>query len=138
MVKKSDGSWRPCRDFRRLSLLSETDCYLLPNMTDITSSLAGATIFSKLDLKKGYLQIRVHPADVKKTAIITPFGLFKFIRMPFGLKNAGMTFQHFMDQVLAGLPFILVYLDNILVASPDRKTHLEHLRIVLQHLRDNG
>ena len=58
--------------------------------------------------------------------------------MPFGLKNAGMTFQRFIDRVLAGLPFILVYLDDILIASPDRKTHLQHLRIVLQRLRDHG
>ena len=138
MVQKSDGSWRPCGDFRRLNLLSETDCYPLPNMTDITGSLAGAAVFSKLDLKKGYHQIPVHPADVRKTAIITPFGLFEFVRMPFGLKNAGMTFQRFIDRVLAGLPFVLVYLDDILVASPDRKTHLEHLRVVLERLRENG
>ena len=138
MVKKSDGSWRPCGDFRRLNLQSDTDCYPLPNMTDITSSLAGATVFSKLDLKKGYHQIPVHPAHVKKTAIITPFGLFEFVRLPFGLKNAGMTFQRFIDRVLAGLPFVLVYLDDILVASPDRKTHLEHLRAVLQRLQENG
>ena len=75
---------------------------------------------------------------MRKTAIITPFGLFKFVRMPFGLKNAGMTFQRFIDRVLAGLPFVLVYLDDILVASPDRKTHLEHLRVVLERLRENG
>ena len=90
MVQKSDGSWRPCRDFRRLNLITEDDCYPLPNMADTTSSLAGATIFSKLDLEKGYHQIPVNPADVKKTAIITPFGIFEFLRMPFGLKNAGM------------------------------------------------
>ena len=101
-------------------------------MRDITSSLAVATVLSKLDLKKGYHQIPVQPAHVKKTAIINPFGLFKFVRLPFGLKNAGMTFQRFMDRVLAGLPFVLVYLDDILVESPDRKTHLEHLRAVLQ------
>ena len=133
MVKKADGSWRPFRDFQHLNLLSETDCYPLPNMTDITGSLAGTTIFSKLDLKKGYHQIPVHPADVKKTAIITP--LFEFIRMPFGLKNAGITFQKFVDKLLSGLPFVLVYLDDILVASPDRKTHLAHLRIVLERFR---
>ena len=78
MVKK----WWPCGDYHRLNIISETDCYLLPNMADITSSLAGGRVFSKLDLKKGYHQIPVHPADVKKTAIITPFGLFEFIRMP--------------------------------------------------------
>ena len=104
-------------------------------MTDITSSLAGATVFSKLDLKKGYHQIPVHPADVKKTAIITPFGLFEFPRMPFGLKNAGMTFQRFMDKILAGLPFVLVYLNDILVASPHRSLHAGHLRQVLDRLK---
>ena len=82
-------------------------------MADITSTLAGKRIFSKLDLKKGYHQIPVHPSDQKKTAIITPFGLFIFKRLPFGLKNAGMTFQRFMDRVLAGLPFVLVSLDDI-------------------------
>ena len=76
MVQKSDGSWRPCGDFRRLNLITEDDCYPLPNMANITSSLAGATIFSRLDLKKGYHQIPVHLSDAKKMAIITPFGLF--------------------------------------------------------------
>ena len=138
MVKKSDGSWQPCGDFRRLNLISEADCYPLPNMADITSSLAGATIFSKLDLKKGYHQIPVHPSDIKKTAIITPFGLFEFLQMPFNLTNARMTLQRFMDRCLAGLPFVLVYLDNILVASPDRQSHAIHLRQVLEGLQANG
>ena len=138
MVQKSDGSWRPCGDFRRLNLITEDDRYPLPNMADITSSLAGATIFSKLDLKKGYHQIPVHKSDIRKTAIITPFGLFEFLRMPFGLKNAGMSFQRFMDRLLGGLPFVLIYLDDILVASPDRLTHASHLRIVLDLLQKNG
>jgi len=138
MVQKSDGSWRPCGDFRRLNAISDTDCYPLPNMVDITSGLSGNAVFSKLDLKKGYHQIPVNPADIKKTAIITPFGLFEFLRMPFGLKNAGMTFQRFMDRVMAGLDFVLVYLDDILVASHDRRSHAGHLRQVLERLRDNG
>ena len=138
MVQKSDGSWRPCGDFRRLNIISDADCYPLPNMADITGSLKGATVFSKLDLKKGYHQIPVHPSDIKKTAIITPFGLFEFLRMPFGLKNAGMTFQRFMDRVMAELPFVLVYLDDILVASADRRSHAGHLRQVLERLRENG
>ena len=104
MVQKTDGSWRPCGDYRPLNLLTEADCYPLPNMADITSSLAGTTVFSKLDLKKGYHQIPVHPAQVKKTAIITPFGFFEFIRMPFGLKNAGMSFQRFFRQGIGWAP----------------------------------
>ena len=119
-------------------MISEADCYPLPNLADITSSLAGATIFSKLDLKKGYHQIPVHPSDIRKTAIITPFGLLEFLRMPFGLKNGGMTFQRFMDSCLAGLPFGLFYLDDILVSSPDRQSHAEHLRQVLEHLQANS
>ena len=98
MVQKTDGSWRPCGNYRRLNLLTEADCYPLPNMADITSSLAGTTVFSKLDLKKGYHQIPVHPAHVKKTAIITPFGLFELIRMPFGLKKCWNVFLTFYRQ----------------------------------------
>ncbi len=112
MVMKPDGSWRPCGNFRRLNAMTEADCYPLPNMTNIISNLAGQQIFSKLDLKKGYHQVPVHEADIRKTAIITPFGLYEFRRTSFGLKNAGMTFQRFMDQVLVGLPFVIVYLDQ--------------------------
>ena len=75
-------------------------------------------------------QQAVPQADVKRTSIITPFGLFEFLWMPFGLKNASMMFQRFMDRVLAGLPFILVYLDDIWVASTDRQSHTAHLRLV--------
>ena len=79
-------------------------------------------------MKKGYHQILVNPSDVKKMAFITPFGLFEFLRMPFGLKNAGMSFQCFMNRILGSLPFVLIYPDNILVASLDKKTHAVHLR----------
>ena len=78
------------------------------------------------------------PYDIPKTAIITTFGLFEFVRMPFGLGAAGSTFQHLMDRVLAGLPFMIVYLDDILVASPDHASHQHHLREVLSRLRENG
>ena len=77
-------------------------------------------------------------ADVPKTAICTPFGLFEFIRMPFGLKNAGQTFQRMMDDVLEGLDCCYVYMDDILVASVDEATHVEDLRAVFQRLRGAG
>jgi hypothetical protein len=81
----ADGSWRPSRDFRRLNLVTETDVYLLPNMLDFAARAAGCTVFSKIDLRKGYHQIPVNPEGVQKTANTTPFGLFEYKRMPFGL-----------------------------------------------------
>jgi hypothetical protein len=114
-------------DYRHLNLQTVEDKYPLPNMADLLARLDGCTVFSKLDLKKEYLQVPVATADVAKTAIIMPFGLFEFVRMPFGLKNADMTFQCLMDSLLGGLPFAFVYLDDILVASPSEVLHRRHL-----------
>ncbi len=140
MVKKKDGSWRPCRDYRHLNLQTVKDKYPLPNMADLAARLAGCTIFSKLDLKKGYLQVPVAIGDIHKTAtaIITPFGLFEFVRMPFGLKNAGMTFQRLMDTLLGGHPFAFIYLDDILVASSNAADHRRHLCQVFEVLEKSG
>jgi hypothetical protein len=138
MVKKKDGSWRPCGDYRHRNLQTVEDRYPLPNMADLAAPLAGCTVFSKLDLKKGYLQVPVPAGDVPKTAIITPFGLFEFVRMPFGLKNAGMTFQWLMDTLLGGLPFVFVYLDDILVASSSSAEHRRHLSQVFAILEKSG
>jgi hypothetical protein len=118
MVKKPDGSWRCCGDYRRLNNVTVPDTYPLPNMMDFSSRVAGCSIFTKIDLRKGYYQIPMHPAGILKTAIITPFGLFEFLRLTFGLRNAGSTFQRLMDRVLAGLAFAFVYLDDIIIASP--------------------
>ncbi len=94
MERKPDGSWQTCGDYRRLNLVTVPDSYPLPNMLDFLERIAGCKIFSKVDLRKGYHQILMHPADIPKTAIATLFGLFKFLRMTFGLRNAGNTFQH--------------------------------------------
>ena len=93
IVKKTDGRWRPCEDCRLLNLQTQPDLYMCPNIADLTARLEGCTIFSKLDLRKGFHQIPVRSRDIHKTAIITPFGLWEFIRMPFGLRNAGQSFQ---------------------------------------------
>jgi Reverse transcriptase (RNA-dependent DNA polymerase)/RNase H-like domain found in reverse transcriptase len=138
MVLKKDGTWRPCGDFCRLNLITAADCYPLPNMADCSARLDGCQVFSKLDLQKGYLQVPVAAEDIPKTAVITTFGLFEFIRMPFGLKNAGMTFQRMMDQIFADIPYVFIYLDDVLVASRDMEEHQRHLRQVLSLLQANG
>ena len=92
MVKKKDGSWRPCGDYRCLNNVTVPDRYLLPNIADFSSHISGSKVFSKLDLQKGYYQVPMAPDDIKKTAIITPFGMFEFLGLSFGLRNAGQTF----------------------------------------------
>jgi hypothetical protein len=138
MVPKPDGSWRPCGDFRRLNNVTVADKYPVPNIRDFTNRLAGSHVFSKLDLVKGYYQIPMAAADIPKTAVITPFGMYEFLVMPFGLCNAGASFQRMMDRILSGLPFVFVYLDDVLIASPDQELHLAHLRQVLDLFRLHG
>lgn len=138
MVKKPNGDWRPCGDYRRLNLITAADKYPLPNMLDFAARLRGCKVFSKLDLRKGYHQIPMNPDDIKKTAIITPFGLWEFLRMPFGLMNASMTFQRHMDRVTGDLYYTFTYLDDVIVASPDESTHLQHLQEVLGRFRQHG
>ena len=132
------GGWRVCGDYRRLNHMTTTDRYPVKSLQDFNAELRGKKIFSKVDLLKGYHQIPVNPADIRKTAVITPFGLFVFPRCPFGLKNAGQDFQRLMDQILGDVPHTFVYLDDILIASETMEEHLEDLKNVFQILEANG
>lgn len=138
MTPKADGTLRPCGDYRNLNKQTEPDHYPVPNMADLINSLHGAKVFSKLDLLKGYFQVPVHPEDVPKTAIITPFGSFVFFYSTFGLKNSGATFQRLMDTIFGEIPFVVVYIDDLLIFSRNHVEHKQHLRTTLRLLRDNG
>ena len=138
MVPKEDGTWRPCGDFRCLNDATDTDKYPVPHLLDFSAQLQGCRHFLKVDLIRGYHQIPVAAEDVHKTAVITPFGLYEFLRTPFGLKNAAQAFQRLMDTVCQDLGFVFVYLDDVLVASRTAEEHRVHLAKLFARLRDFG
>ena len=135
VAKKSTGDWRPCGDYRALNAITVADSYPIPHLHDFSAALENAVIFSKVDLIRAYNQIPVNVSDIPKTAVTTPFGLFEFLRMPFGLRNAAQTFQRFIDTVLRGLPFVFAYIDDLLIASTSEDEHEEHRSI---YLKDYG
>ena len=137
MVTNASGGWRPCGDYRRFNNVTVPDRYPVPHIQDLSAQLAGRRVFSKVDLIRGYHQIPMAAADIPKTAVITPFGLYDFLRMPFGLKNAAQAFQRLMDIVCQGLD-IFVYIDDILEASKNAKAHRRYLRLLFQRLREHG
>ncbi len=138
MVRKKDGSWRPSGDSRRLNLATTHDCYPLPSILDLSNKLHGCKFISCIDLVKGYHQIPMAAQDIAKTAIITPFVLFEYLFIPFGLRNAAQTFQRFMDSLLKHLPFVFCYLNDIIIASHSLEEHIEHLRQIFTILHENG
>ncbi len=140
VVDKKDGGSRLCIDYRGLNSKTHLDAYPMPQITDILDSLQGAKVFSTLDLKSGYWQVEMDLASVEKTAFITISGLYEFLCLPFGLKNAAASFQRLMEQVLREHTnrCCMVYIDDIIVYSPDIQTHLQHLKQIFSSLHTAG
>ncbi|UYV62540.1 hypothetical protein LAZ67_2000988 [Cordylochernes scorpioides] len=140
LVKKKNGSWRFCVDYRHLNKITKKDVYPLPRIDDTLDCLRGASYYSSMDLRSGYWQIEVDEADREKTAFITPDGLYEFKVMPFGLCNAPATFERMMDTLLRGLKWsmCLCYLDDIIVFSPTFDEHVRRLELVLRCLSKAG
>ena len=140
LVRKKDGKTRFCVDFRKLNDCTRKDAQPLPRIDESLDALGGACFFSTLDLASGYWQVMMDPKSKEKTAFTTPYGLYQFRVMPFGLCNAPATFQRLMERVLSGLHWTacLVYLDDIIIFSKTVEQHLALLRDVLSRLRRAG
>jgi hypothetical protein len=138
-VKKKDGSLRMCVDYRPLNAVTIKNKYPLPRIDVLFDQLVGAKIFSKIDLRSGYHQIKIRASDVPKTAFSTRYGLYEFLVMSFGLTNALAYFMYLMNSVFMNElnKFVVVFIDDILIYSKNKAEHAKHLRIVLQRLRDH-
>ena len=138
MVTQNNSDWRPAVDYRSLNCITRPDKYPLPNLQDFTQNLAGNRIFSKIDLVRACNQIPVFEPDIEKTAVITPFGLFEFVYIPYCLCNNPQTFQRFIHEVLFGLDFCFAYLDDVLLASKSEDDYLQHLKTIFERLSKFG
>jgi hypothetical protein len=132
-VEKKDGTKRMCIDCRSLNEVTVKNKYPLRRIEDLFDQLRGASVFSKIDLRSGYHQLRIRPSDIPKTTFITKYGLYEFTIMSFGLMNAPAYFMYLMNSVFIDYldKFVVVFIDDILIYSQNEQEHEEHLRKVL-------
>ena len=138
-VPKKDGGTRMCVDYRALNEVTIKNKYPLPRIEDLFDQLKGACVFSKIDLRSGYHQLKIRASDIPKTAFVSRYGLYEYTVMSFGLTNAPAYFMYLMNKVFMDYldKFVVVFIDDILVFSRNEEEHEEHLRLVLQRLREN-
>jgi hypothetical protein len=137
-VKKKDQSLHMCVDYRPLNAVTIKNKYPLPRIDILFDQLSKAKVFSKIDLRSGYHQIKIYPEDIPKTAFSTRYGLYEYLVMSFGLTNAPAHFMYLMNSVFMREldKFVVIFIDDILIYSENEEEHVEHLRIVLSRLRE--
>ncbi|TKC13482.1 hypothetical protein FA727_23570 [Robertmurraya kyonggiensis] len=138
-VDKKDGTRRMCVDYRALNKVTIKNKYPLPRIEDLFDQMRGAKVFSKIDLRSGYHQVKIRKEDIPKTAFTCRYGLYEYLVMSFGLTNAPANFMYLMNKVFMEYldKFVVVFIDDIMVFSKNEEEHEEHLRLVLQKLREH-